>query len=91
MGCLFFNIGMCGYGLHHRVLPFVWLYGFPHGPLSACNLLMMVILHLVGQKVPSHQYDLVCFYFYFVAAGILYAVGMLPVIALKQSDYCTAR
>lgn len=62
---------------------FAPLYGFMACAWAsfACNLLMMVISYLVGQKKFPIKYDLRSAFIYFVAAGILYAVGMLPVIS----------
>lgn len=62
---------------------FAPLYGFMACAWAsfACNLLMMVISYLVGQKKFPIKYDLRSAFIYFVAAGILYAVGMLPAIS----------
>lgn len=65
------------------ILFFAPLYGFMACAWAsfACNLLMMVISYLVGQKKFPIKYDLRSAFIYFVAAGILYAVGMLPMIS----------
>ena len=46
----------------------------------ACNLLMMVMSYVVGQKKFPIKYDMKSAFIYFVVAGILYAFAMLPTI-----------
>ncbi|MDR2119045.1 MAG: lipopolysaccharide biosynthesis protein [Tannerellaceae bacterium] len=50
-----------------------------------CNLLMMLLSYFVGQKKFPVSYDLKSAFIYFALAMILYAAGMLPVIASEVS------
>lgn len=45
-----------------------------------CNLLMMLISYIIGQKKFPIQYDLKSAFVYGVLAAVLYAAGMLPQI-----------
>lgn len=45
-----------------------------------CNLLMMLISYMIGQKKFPIQYDLKSAFVYGVLAAVLYAAGMLPQI-----------
>ena len=45
-----------------------------------CNLLMMLLSYFVGQKHFPIKYDLKTIFSYFIIAGVLYAIGMLPTV-----------
>lgn len=61
---------------------FAPMYGFMACAWAsfACNLLMMVMSYVVGQKKFPIKYDIKSAFIYFAVAGILYVVGMLPTI-----------
>lgn len=62
------------------IVLFAPVYGFMACAWASfvCNLLMMVISYLVGQKKYPIPYDMKSAFIYFALATVLYAVAMLP-------------
>ncbi len=64
------------------IVLFAPVYGFMACAWASfvCNLLMMIISYIVGQKKFPIQYDLKSAFIYFAVALVIYIAGMLPQI-----------